>query len=92
LPSHEALPQAVPSPEGEQVPCLPVTAQELQTGQVATPQQNPSVQNPLMHWAGEVQGAPFGCTFVQEYPRQLKPVAQSLMLAQEVRQALLPQM
>jgi len=81
----------LPSPDGAQVPCLPVTAQELQVGQAATPQQNPSVQWPLMHWAGEVQAAPFGCRFVQKYPRQLKPETQSLLLAQVVRQALPPQ-
>lgn len=77
----------VPSPEGEHVPCLPATAQELQAGQAATPQQNPSVQWPLMHWADEVQAAPFASRFVQKYPRQLKPETQSAVVAQVVLQA-----
>jgi len=66
LPSQEALEHVVPSPAGEQVPCFPGTAHELHAGQVATPQQKPSVQWPLMHWAGELHAAPFGCRFVQK--------------------------
>jgi hypothetical protein len=61
----------MPSKAAEQVPCLPATAHDWQVGQAAKPQQKPSVQWPLMHWTGEVQAAPFGCTFVQKYPRQL---------------------
>jgi hypothetical protein len=38
-PSQTAAAQTVPSPVGEHVPCLPATAQELQLGQAATPQQ-----------------------------------------------------
>jgi hypothetical protein len=61
-------PQAVPSPVGAHVPCLPGTAHELQAGHAPIPQQNPSVQWPLMHSPAAVHAAPFGFRFVQKYP------------------------
>jgi hypothetical protein len=91
LPSHEPAPQTVPSPVAAQVPCLPGTAQELQAGHAATPQQNPSVQWPLMHSPPAVQAAPFAFRFVQKYPWQLKPLTQSELDAQVVLQASPPQ-
>jgi hypothetical protein len=66
LPSHMAAPQTVPSPIGLQVPSLPGTAHERQLGHIADPQQNPSVQLPLRHWAATVQALPFGFMLVHE--------------------------
>jgi hypothetical protein len=54
-----AAPQFVPSAIGQHVPSWPGIAQELQLLQVAAPQQKPSVQWPLMHWAFELQAVPF---------------------------------
>lgn len=85
------MPQTVPSPVGAQVPCFPGTAQELQAGQAATPQQKPSVQWPLTHSPFDPQAAPFAFRFVQKYPWQLKPLTQSVLDAQVVLQASLPQ-
>jgi hypothetical protein len=56
---------------GEHVPCEPATAQERQAPHEAAPQQNPSVQKPLMHSAGLPHTAPFALRFVHELPRQL---------------------
>jgi hypothetical protein len=56
----------VPSPIGLQVPSLPGTAHERQLGHIADPQQNPSVQLPLRHWAATVQALPFGFMLVHE--------------------------
>lgn len=71
LPSQEAVPHTTPSATGAQVPCCPGTAHERQAGQDAVPQQNPSVQAPLMHSPAAAQGAPFGLRFVHELPRQM---------------------
>ena len=60
----------VPSAIGEQVPCLPATAHELQLPHDADPQQKPSVQWPLMHSASVAQAVPFALRLVHEPPRQ----------------------
>lgn len=71
MPSQEPAPHTVPSAIGAQVPCCPGTAHERQAGQDAEPQQNPSVQAPLMHSPAAAQAAPFGLRFVHELPRQV---------------------
>jgi hypothetical protein len=63
----------------------------LQLLQAPEPQQNPSTQWPLMHWAFNVQAVPFGDRFVHEPPRHMKPATQSRVVAQVVLQALAPQ-
>jgi hypothetical protein len=45
---------------------LPGTAHELQAGQAPIPQQNPSVQWPLMHSLFTAQAVPFAFRFVQK--------------------------
>jgi hypothetical protein len=65
-PSHMPPPHTVPSAVGEQVPCLPATAQERQLPHDADPQQNPSVQKPLRHSAPAPHATPFGLRFVHE--------------------------
>jgi hypothetical protein len=77
FPEHVAAAQTVPPGVGEQTPSWPATAQELQAGQAATPQQKPSVQWPLTHWPSSVQAVPFPRRFVHEPPTQLMPAAQS---------------
>ena len=91
LPSHDAAAHCVPSPAGEQVPSWPGTAHELQTGHGPEPQQNPSVQCPLMQSAFVVQVTPFAARFVHEPLWQLKPGMQSVLVTQVVRQALVAQ-
>jgi hypothetical protein len=59
----------------------------LQAVQDGVPQQNPSTQLPLMHWAGLLQTAPFGCRFVHEYPRHMNPAEQSAAVVQVVLHA-----
>jgi hypothetical protein len=66
LPSQIAAAQTMPSVIGEQVPCLPAIAHELHAAHVAAPQQNPSVQKPLMHSPAAVHAVPFGLRFVHE--------------------------
>jgi hypothetical protein len=65
-PSHVAGAQSVPSGMGEQVPSLPAIAHELHFEHAATPQQNPSVQWPLMHSPSTPQTVPFGFRLVHE--------------------------
>jgi len=66
LPSHSTAAHTVPSAIGEHVPWWPATAHELHAAQAARPQQNPSVQWPLMHSVSTVQTVPFGLRFVHE--------------------------
>ena len=66
LPSHMPAPHTVPSAVGEQVPCLPGTAHDLQVPHDADPQQNPSVQLPLRHSAPAPHARPFTLRFVHE--------------------------
>jgi hypothetical protein len=86
-----AEPHAVPSAIGEQVPCLPAIAHDLQVPHDAAPQQNPSVQKPLMHSVDTLQTAPLALRFVHELPRQLYPRTQSVFTAQVVLHAPVPQ-
>ncbi len=65
-PSHTPDPHTVPSPVGEQVPCLPATAHERQVPHDADPQQNPSVQLPLRHSPPAPHVMPFALRFVHE--------------------------
>ena len=55
------------------------------------PQQNPSVQWPLMQSALEAQLFPLAARPVHEPPWQLKPGRQSVLAAQVVRQPLAAQ-
>ena len=72
LPSHEAAaPHTVPSATGEQVPCFPATAHERHAPHDADPQQNPSVQKPLMQSPAAPHAAPLGLRFVHEVPWQV---------------------
>jgi hypothetical protein len=69
---------------------LPFTLQAWQSGQVALPQQTPSVQKPLMHCAAVEHATPFG--FKAQLPAwQVKGATQSASAAQVVLQAALPQ-
>jgi hypothetical protein len=65
-PSHMLAPHTVPSAVGEQVPCLPGTAHDLQVPHDAEPQQNPSVQLPLRHSNPAPHAMPFVLRFVHE--------------------------
>jgi hypothetical protein len=91
LPSQDAAAQGVPSALGEQVPSRPGTAHELQAAQAADPQQNPSTQWPLMQSLLEVQVIPLAARLVHEPPWQLVPARQSVLDAQVVLQAAVPQ-
>jgi hypothetical protein len=55
-----------PAGSGVHVPCLPAIPHELQGPQLATPQQNPSVQWPLMHSADVLHVVPLALKFVHE--------------------------
>jgi len=66
IPSHMAAPHTVPSAVGEQVPCLPGTAHDLQVPHAADPQQNPSMQLPLRHSEPAPHARPFTLRFVHE--------------------------
>ena len=50
--THVPLGSTLPGIMGEQAPALPVTLQAWHEGQLAEPQQTPSTQLPLPHWAG----------------------------------------
>ena len=80
----------VPSATGEQVPCFPATAHERQVPHDAAPQQNPSVQKPLMHSPAAPQAVPFGLRFVHELPWQVYPARQSAPVAHVVLHAFAP--
>jgi hypothetical protein len=81
------------SPAGTawQVPCLLVTAQELQLPQLAAAQQKPSVQLPLKHSVPDRQAAPLAFRLVQVLAMQVKPAAQSPSPLHDVRQDVGPQ-
>jgi hypothetical protein len=87
LPVQDAAPHTVPSATGQHVPMWPGIAHELQAGHAPAPQQNPSVQWPLMQSAFEVQLTPLAARSVHEPARQLNPGAQSVPAAQVVAQA-----
>jgi hypothetical protein len=86
FPSHVAAPQTAPSATGQQVPSCPAIAHELHGAHAPVPQQNPSVQWPLMQSPLVVQLFPLDARFVHELPWQLKPGRQSVLAAQVVRQ------
>jgi hypothetical protein len=68
--------------------------QAWQVGQVALPQQTPSVQAPLMHWAAAVQESPLGLSaqlLVAPEPWQVNGATQSASAVQAVLQAPVPQ-
>jgi hypothetical protein len=68
--------------------------QAWQVGQVALPQQTPSVQAPLMHWAAAVQTCPLGLSaqlLVAPEPWQVNGATQSVSTVQAVLQAPPPQ-
>jgi hypothetical protein len=67
----------------------PLMLQAWQRGQLALPQQTPSVQNPLMHWLPAVQARPFGLR-AQLPPWQVFGATQSASPMQVVRQAVGP--
>lgn len=87
-----AVPQAVPSATGAQVPALPFRPQEWQAPHEATSQQTPSVQWPLAHWASAVQAAPSAPSvtvgFPHALPLQLFPGAQLASVVQAVKHRL----
>jgi hypothetical protein len=91
LPSQEAVPHTVPSAVGEQVPCFPATAHDWQAPQDADPQQNPSVQKPLMHSPAAPHAAPFAFRLVHELPWQVYPATQSELVVHVVLHAVAPQ-
>jgi|SRR6187402_1647719 len=91
VPSHDAAAHGVPLATGEQVPSWPGTEHELHGAQAADPQQNPSTQWPLMHSLLVVQVIPLEARFVHEPPWQLVPARQSVLAAQVVLQAAVPQ-
>jgi hypothetical protein len=70
LPVQDATAHTVPLATGAQVPSWPGIAHELHGGHDPEPQQNPSVQWPLMQSAFEVQLTPFAARSVHEPPRQ----------------------
>jgi hypothetical protein len=83
----------VPAPSGAQVPA-PFTLHAWQAGQLALPQQTPSVQLPLMHWVAALQLEPLGLRLqllVPPLPWQVKGARQSPSAVHDVLQAPLPQ-
>ena len=79
-----------PAGTGWQVPCLLVTAHELQLPQLADAQQNPSVQLALKHSIPTRQAAPLAFRLVQVLAMQVKPPAHSPSPAHDVRQEVAP--
>jgi hypothetical protein len=69
----------------EQVPA-PFRLHDLHPPQLATLQHTPSVQKPLPHWLAEEQAMPRPVGLTQVVPLQTKPLAQSALPAQLVRQ------
>jgi hypothetical protein len=84
----------VPAPRAAQLPS-PFTLHAWQAGQLALPQQTPSVQLPLMHWLAAVQLEPLGLRLqllAVPLPWQVKGARQSPSAAHDVLQAPPPQM
>ena len=78
---------APPAATGVQLPCFPLTAQELQLAQGPLAQQTPSVQKLVRHSPPVAQLAPAGLRLVQEPDWQVYPLPlQSPLPAQVVRQ------
>ena len=76
----------VPTATFAQAPAL---LHALQAPQSPTLQQTPSVQKPLPHWLGDEHCMPSPVWLMQVLPLQKKPLAQSAVLVQVVRQVLL---
>jgi hypothetical protein len=89
--THSAAGSATPAATAVQVPCFPAIAQELQLPHDADPQQNPSVQWPLVQAALVAQAVPFFARLVHEPDWQVKLAMQSPSVAHMVRHALGPQ-
>ena len=89
LAGHWFAGAATPAGIGAHEP-LPLTLQAWQSGQAVLPQQTPSVQKPLMHWAALAQARPLGLS-AQLLAWQVKGATQSASAAQVVLQAALPQ-
>ncbi len=89
--THSAAGSATPAATAVQVPSFPAIAHEPQLPHDADPQQNPSVQCPLVQVALFVQAAPFAARLVHEPDWQVKPAMQSPSVAHVVRHALGPQ-
>jgi hypothetical protein len=85
--TQTATGSAPPAGTGVQVPCFPVTAQELQLAQGPLTQQTPSVQKLVEHSPGAAQLAPASLRLMQEPDWQVYPAPlQSPLPAQVVRQ------
>jgi hypothetical protein len=80
-----------PAAIGEQVPAVPVSAQERQLAVQLVAQQTPCAQMPLVHSLAAAQGAPFPLR-PHEPARQTAGATQSASAVQLVRQvAVVPQ-
>ena len=77
---------ACPAGRLAQVPAVPSPAHDLQVPRQAVLQQTPCSQKPDLHWAAVEQAAPGG-SFPQLDPTQAFGDAQSVLVAQSVRQA-----
>jgi hypothetical protein len=75
---------------GEQVPAVPVSAQDIQVPLHEVPQQIPWAQMVLLHSVPLEQTAPFGLS-PHDPPLQEAGIAQSLSVAQVALQAFVPQ-
>ena len=64
---------AAPAATGEQVPCFPLTAQDIQLPHGPLLQQTPSVQKLLRHSVPNTQAAPGSFRLVQELDWQVYP-------------------
>jgi hypothetical protein len=85
--TQTATGSAPPAATGAQLPCFPLTAQELQLAQGPVVQQTPSVQKLVRHSLPAAQLAPAGLRLVQEPDWQVYPVPlQSPLPPQVVRQ------
>jgi hypothetical protein len=84
----------VPAGSGAQAPALPPTLQAWHEGQLDDPQQTPSTQLPLMHWAPPAQATPLAFSAqlrVLPEPWQVKGVTQSPSVLQLTRHTPPPQ-
>jgi hypothetical protein len=85
----------VPAGSAVQAPRLPATLQAWQVPQLGLPQQTPSMQLPLMHWAPVAQARPAALSaqfLLVPEPWQVNGARQSASVAQGVvLQALAPQ-
>ena len=95
LPTAPQPVSVVPLGSGAQVPALPATLQDWQAGQLVLPQQAPLMQLPVMHSLPAEQLLPlvFRLQLIEvPVPWQVNGTWQSVLVVQEVLQALVPQM